>query len=1223
MPLTRFRALILFAALAMVCVFSGSAVAQTSSTVAGTVKDTQGGIIPGATVTLVSETRGTTFEAVAGNTGDFVISNVPADTYTVRVTMDGFKTTERKGIPVSLGERVAIGSIAIEVGTLAETVLVTGDAPIIQAQTGERSFTVSSESVENLPVSGRNFASFVSLAPGVLGLTRIDGARTNYMLDGISSVNTGGNQQGIQLNPDAIAEVKVVTSAYQAEYGRTTGIQISGITKSGTNQFHGSVYDIERQGKWNANTWVNSQNGNPKPVLKERDWGYTIGGPVGKPGAANKLFFFYSEQFAPRTSGGAVNRFRVPTLLERQGDFSQSTDNNGARFNLIRDASTNLPCVAADTRGCFQAGGVVGRIPQDRLYGLGLNILKTYPEPNVQGLNYNLETVAPNVDRNTYQHVIRVDYQASQALRLTAKYAGQNATVQTNPGTIPGFNDQVFQFPAILVPSATVTYTINPSTVLEATYGLTQGNQLGNVPMSPVTNRNAVGLGDFPLLYPNNGLVPEGSYQEKVLKTMNAPYYINGRVEMAPTYVWGNRIANAPPNNAYPPFLCMQNTHDVAIGVTKLWGSHTFKVGYQSQDSMKLQNLGTVTQGALPFEGRVNFGNDSNNPLDTGFGYANAALGIFNRFEQQNALYEGDYVYHNKDFYIQDNWKINARLTLDLGMRFTHHGPQYDVKQQASNFFPEQWSISQAPKLYVPGCASGSGPGCPRVAVNPDTGASLGPGSSVAIGTIVPNTGTLLNGIIQAGNGIAKENYKEQSLVFGPRIGAAYDVTGTQRIVVRGSVGVFYDRLQGDSIFGQIGNPPTGQGSTVVNSTLQQVAQGTAGVRPPPVMLIYDYDAKIGASTSWNGGVQMVLPWSSSLDVSYVGTHNYNSVSFGSISVPANNDPMDLNAPDIGTAYLPQYQDPTAPASAIPGARALPTDLLRPYRGLGAIIATRPIFYSQYDSLQTSFNRRFRNGWQGGLNWTLSLRHKGNTQSPRHLQHNADGTIGLRPEQDAVDEVLSNVGLRRHLIKGNFVWDLPNMNQPSGAGKILAAITNGWQVSGVFTGGNGAPYDVTYAYQSAGANVNLTGSPSYRARIRTTGDIGSGCSSDQYAQFNASAFAGPTYNSLGDESGANLLNGCWDHTTDLAIARNIRIGGSRQVQFRVDLFNAFNSVVINARSTTLTYNSPATPTTITNNQFNADGSLNPARLTPATAGGGAATGAQPMRTVQMQLRFMF
>jgi hypothetical protein len=182
---------------------------------------------------------------------------------------------------------------------------------------------------------------------------------------------------------------------------------------------------------------------------------------------------------------------------------------------------------------------------------------------------------------------------------------------------------------------------------------------------------------------------------------------------------------------------------------------------------------------------------------------------------------------------------------------------------------------------------------------------------------------------------------------------------------------------------------------------------------------------------------------------------------------------------------------------------------------------------------------------------------------------------------------------------------------------------NDWQVSGVFTGGSGAPYDVTYSYQTAGANVNLTGSPNYRARIRTTGDIGSGCASDQYAQYNANAFAGPQYNSLGDESGANLLNGCWDKTTDLAIARNIRVGGSRQVQFRLDLFNAFNATVINARNTTIQYNNPSAATTITNNQFNADGTVNPARLTPATAGAGAATGAQAMRTVQMQLRFTF
>src|SRR5262249_38735449 len=221
----------------------------------------------------------------------------------------------------------------------------------------------------------------------------------------------------------------------------------------------------------------------------------------------------------------------------------------------------------------------------------------TYPAPNASGVNYNLATVAPTTHSNTWQTVTRADYQASSKLRISAKYAGQNASVRTNPGSIPGYNDTLFQFPAILVPSATVDYTINSTMIFEGTWGLTQGNQLGNVPNSPLTNRNNVGLGNFPTLYPNNGAVPVGSYQEKVLKAMNAPFYVNGQILMAPSYVWGSRINPAPPALAYPSFLCMQNTKDLALSITKLWGSHTFKVGYQSQDSLKLQNLGTVTQG--------------------------------------------------------------------------------------------------------------------------------------------------------------------------------------------------------------------------------------------------------------------------------------------------------------------------------------------------------------------------------------------------------------------------------------------------------------------------------------------------------------------------------------------------------------------------------------------------------------------------------------------------
>ena len=1132
---------------------------------------------------------------------------------------------------MSPGDRVAVGTLPIEVGTLSETVLVSGDAPMLQAQTGERSYTVTKESIQSLPVTGRNFASFATLTPGVIaagtGAVRADGARTNYLLDGISSVDTGGNQQGLQINPDAIAEVKVIATAYQAEYGRTSGIQISGVTKSGTNQFKGSFYDLERRTSWNANTWANAQNGNAKPLADQRDWGYTIGGPVGKPGGSNNLFFFYSEQFQPRKTGGAINRFRVPTALERQGDFSQSRDNTGALFNLIRDSTTGLPCTAADTRGCFQDGGVIGRIPQNRLYQLGLNVLNRWPMPNTQGVNFNLETVAPEVELNTFQHVIRVDYQMSSKLRMSAKYAGSNAPVFVNPGTIPGFNDAVTQFPANLIPSATVDYTINSTTVLEATWGLTQGNErAGNgVMVNDSTNKNNVGLGAFPTLYPE-AIVPVGSYQERVLSTMGVPFYVNGRLQLPPQFSWGSRIGNPPPNTLYNGFLCWQRTNDIAISVTKLWGAHTLKFGYQSQDSLKQQNVGTQTTGVLPPEGSVNFGQDSNNPLDTGFGYTNAAIGVFTSYQQQNALIEGTYVYHNKDFYIQDNWKVNQKLTLDYGMRFTHHGPQYDEVGQASNFFPDKWSASQAPSLYQPGCSVAIGAaGCAaanRVAVNPLTGASLGPGSGLAIGTIVPNTGVLTNGIYQQGKGIAKENYTESPMSLGPRAGAAYDLTGEQKYVLRGSVGYFYDRPQGDTIFGQSGNPPTGNQSTVFNSTLQAIASGATALQPAPAMLTYFYDAEIGSSLNWNAGVQMALPWSSSLDLSYVGAHNYNSIAYGSISTPAGQLPIDRNAPDTGTAYLPQYQDPTI-VSAVPGGAAVTTDLLRPYRGIGAITTTWPRFHTQYDSLQMAYNRRFRNGWQAGLNWTLGFRFNGNTMSPQHFVHNADGSIALADFQEANDAVLSDVGLRRHIIKANFVWDLPDMNGTSGASKVVSAIVNGWQLSGILTAGSTAPYDATFSYQTNGSNVNLTGSPSYAARIKTVGDIGTGCSSNQYQQFNPAGFQGPTYHSLGNESGTNLLKGCADHTVDLSVQRNINVGGARQVQFRLDGFNVFNAVIYNARLTAIQYNNPADPTTIRNNQFNADGTLNTARLTPATAGAGAATGAQAMRTLQLQIRFTF
>ena len=233
---------------------SSPALAQiTTGNVSGIVRDPQGGVIPGATVVLISETKGTkSAPAVTNDSGTYVFPNVTADTYTVEVTLEAFKTVKRSGISVSGGDRVGMPPLILEPGALAETVTVVGQSPLVQTQSGERSFAVSSKQIETLPFARNNFTSVTAFAPGVVltgasaGGTRIGGAgQNNIMMDGISAMDTGNNGQMLNMNVDAIGEVKILTQGYQAEFGRSSGLQITAVTKGGTNRFRGSAYDIE------------------------------------------------------------------------------------------------------------------------------------------------------------------------------------------------------------------------------------------------------------------------------------------------------------------------------------------------------------------------------------------------------------------------------------------------------------------------------------------------------------------------------------------------------------------------------------------------------------------------------------------------------------------------------------------------------------------------------------------------------------------------------------------------------------------------------------------------------------------------------------------------------------------------------------------------------------------------------------------------------------------
>jgi len=1254
---------------------SSPALAQiTTGNVSGIVRDPQGGVIPGATVVLISETRGTKSAPTTTNeTGLYVFPNVTPDTYTIEVTLDAFKTVRRNGIAVSGADRVGIAPITLEPGTLVESVTVVAQSPLVQTQSGERSYAVTSAQIDNLPVARNNFTSMTAFTPGVVqvgasaGGTRIGGAgQNNIMMDGISAMDTGNNGQMLNMNVDAIGEVKILTQGYQAEFGRSSGLQITAVTKSGTNQFRGSAYDIQTNSDWDSNSWVNIKNGDPKVKQSTKTLGYTLGGPVGRPGGTNKLFFFYSHEYRPVTTainGGNPIRIRVPTAAERAGDFSQTRDNTGALFNFIKDPTSTAACGPTSTAGCFQAGGVLGRIPADRLYNTGIALLNRYPMPNVTqtaGLNYNYEVPAPTVDNLTQQPSIRVDYQLSSAFRVTGKYSGQRARRLVTPGTIAGFNDVLNPYPYITNYGVTVNYTLNNSTYLEGTYGFIR-NQLaggasigatgtGGMLVTDSSNR-LTSLPGFPLFYKDAGVVDQRYYAFGVLNDLSPVWWDGTRINLPPAFGWGSRIqGNAgvgalpgPPNQVFPGFLNINRTQDVAVSLTKVWGPHTSKAGFYNNHSFKAQNTGAGGVPNLGFQGYVNFGNDTNNALDTGFGFANAAVGVFQQYLQQSSLIEGSMIYNNTEFYLQDNWKVNPRLTLDYGIRFTRQQPQYDQFLQMSNFFADQWSLGAAPLLYVAGCNNGATvcSGNARNAVDPRTGQILtavgAANTAAAIGTVIPGSGSLTNGIKKAGDGIADTSYVWPTLAAAPRFGLAYDLTGNQTFIFRGGGGLFYDRPDGNTVFSMPGNPPISTSQDLRNGQLQTLGGGLSPVGVP-ALITFQYDAKLPSSWQWQGGVQMALPWSTALDVSYVGNHGFNRLR---AFQGGTNGSVDLNAVDIGAAYLPKNQDPTLGTSTVPGASAYTSNLLRAFRGLSNVNEQETRFWDEYHGLQFSVNRRFRDGLAFGTNYNLGLSLKGNTGLQLRLQHAADGTISVRSDQADYEKLNENLALQRHVIKSFAVWDIPNV--PSGWGTIARQILNDWQLSGVLTAGsafqpgalqaNGSTqanpannsngrYDITYQYQNNGAAVNLTGSPDYNARIVFIGDPGSGCSDNQYKQFNTAAVTGPTYGSVGLESGRFLMGACPDHTVDLAIARNIRLGGNRNVQFRLDIFNAFNTVIYNNRVSEVIYRSP-TDLTIVNSQYLPDGTLDPNRLTPRTAGFGAATSAQPLRNLQLQVRFQF
>src|SRR6266481_2805332 len=287
----------------------------TSAFVSGTVRDAQGGVLPGATVTLTSRTQGNALAAHTDAEGRFVFPIVRPDTYTLQVKMQGFKTMEQTNLVVNANDRLSAGVIALEVGGIEENVSVSARVSELQVESGERSFTMESETLKNIANNGRALFNFANLVPGVLtnNVAGVENAQVssftvngqrpnsnNMTIDGVANIDTGDNGGNMATtNIDAVAEFKLLTNAYQAEYGRAVGGQLQVVTKSGTQSFHGSGYWYGRRSAWDANSYLNKRETPevPKSKTARNDSGYTFGGPVTFPGfnkEKKKLFFFWS-----------------------------------------------------------------------------------------------------------------------------------------------------------------------------------------------------------------------------------------------------------------------------------------------------------------------------------------------------------------------------------------------------------------------------------------------------------------------------------------------------------------------------------------------------------------------------------------------------------------------------------------------------------------------------------------------------------------------------------------------------------------------------------------------------------------------------------------------------------------------------------------------------------------------------------------------------------------
>jgi hypothetical protein len=1093
----------------------------TSATLTGVVNDPSGAVVPQAKVKLVNEKSGDTRDTVTNNDGYYTFVGVAVGDLSYKLTVEakGFVTYEAPGISMLGGEKRNV-NVTLKVGSAADKVEVVGVADsIVPVDSGEKSETLTTKELQNYVQVGSNAAEYIKIMPGfgisngtnnkanytgeVIGINANGDAGSMSPLNGAFSYNgLPGNSLDITsdgahvsdpgcncdtpVNPnsDMIAEFKVLAGNFSAENQKGPMV-LSTVAKSGGSAFHGSGFFYARDYALNATDWIDNKDGIAQPQNKYFYPGGTIGGPVLIPGTnfnknRNKLFFFTGFEYFYQVLDTGLLRATVPTASEMQGNFSPSSI-----------AGEGAITASGGPPGALNAGALAqfpgGMLPQSAIDPNMVALMKLYPAANATpsqtgGYNYVQSEV---FNENNVQWMTRMDYSISDSTKLFVRYNLQRETQQFPVGLWWRQTDQVPYPTSVLGKnksdsvSGSLTHVFSPAMTNEFVFSYTYIG-FPNVFADPAkVNRTDVGY-NYTGLY-KNGVAQIPSFGGVGWTAQEAALVFNpGGFEV------GGASAGLYADKWMP------NLSDT---VTRVVATHTIKAGFFWEWIRNAQPANNNTNGQLQVwsAGNANTYGNEYADLITGnlFGYNETSYG--NLHDEAYNTYEG---------FVQDDWKVNKRLTINFGIRLTHFTPWVDRTGNGFSIFNyADYSPSCTPSEY-----------CGFEWHKRDQSVPLG-------------------------------GFPTRALFYQPRIGGAYDLTGNGMTVLRGGWGRYYYH-SGQFTTGldvsagvqsiSLGTNYLGNGVPLFAKELDTLSFASAPLTPGAVD---SKDSNQLYTDSWNFTLSRRTPWSSLLEVSYVGNRSRdlpNGAGVGS----------DINLVPVG-AMLSSKNGGVDP-------NGLTANNFRPLAGFSDVDLATNNLYANYNALQVTWVRS-KGRYNINLNYTFGK---------------AMGIVNSQLDSfNLVNDYGVQPGNRTHIFNAAYSIELGSPAHD----KIVGGFVNGWQLSGItqlqsgvnltgLSGGNNFGMSLN-SYKMPGttfnvSNVALLGTNAIQLNPIETCNPAKNLAPQQF--INPSCFSFPTQ--VGENGGSVLppIYGPWFVNSDLGLFKNFQISENKKLQFRVDGYNFLN-----------------------------------------------------------------